>query len=779
MDNMHKNWIAAVLVMALSAAIFRPAGAAEQNADSSGTAEQQIDIPAGTLGTALARLGRELGMVVNVDPALVRGRQSERLRGSYSPDAAFAALLANSGLIARSDGVGGYRVVSGSSGSETTTAAPTSSILESEMEQVVVVGALTSETIGRKDIEGRQVNDLADLFRYVPSVSVGGSVSVAQKIYVRGLEDHLLNITVDGAPQRGTLFHHIGRVSIEPELLKTVEVQTGAGEASSGFGAIGGAIRFKTVDAADLLAEGQRFGGLARAGYFSNDGYKLSGSLFGRLAGETGFLASVVHTERDDFEDGDGQRVFGTGAKQQLGFLKIGGPVGDSQRFSVSYEHRKEEASFGQRPNWPALDGDALFPAQATRSTAVLNHGIDANEALTLETTGYWTQSEFIQDRYDSWGRYGAEITSFGFDVRAHLDWSSHRTVFGVEHRDDEVASAYLEDPAIWADGAWDPAIGRFVERGKVFGIYLQDRWQIADPLLLSYGARYDSYDLEQVTYDNGSDSDGVSLNAGLSYTVATHWILNGSFAQAFRGKEIGDAFTLEKRPGRISLAPALDPERVTNREIGVEYDNEVFRVSAVYYRTKIDDVILDQLGNGPPPQAPVYYENVGSFRAHGVELQAGYRTGAFSIDAYFNRFRSRLNDILIEGYEHIGLGNSVGNNWALTLGYRPTSAWSFQTSVTRFEDLNDIEVLQRGVEIGWIDETQFVDKPGYTLVDVFGNWRPVGKMDLALGIYNLFDERFRAHASVADYNHIPDWEGIAGVYEPGRNIRLTASIRF
>ena len=64
-------------------------------------------------------------------------------------------------------------------------------------------------------------------------------------------------------------------------------------------------------------------------------------------------------------------------------------------------------------------------------------------------------------------------------------------------------------------------------------------------------------------------------------------------------------------------------------------------------------------------------------------------------------------------------------------------------------------------------------------VVDVFGNWRPVGKMDLALGIYNLFDERFRAHASVADYNHIPDWEGIAGVYEPGRNIRLTASIRF
>jgi len=64
--------------------------------------------------------------------------------------------------------------------------------------------------------------DLADLFRGVPSVSVGGGVGVAQKIYVRGLEDSLLNVTIDGAPQRGTLFHHIGRVTIEPELLETV-----------------------------------------------------------------------------------------------------------------------------------------------------------------------------------------------------------------------------------------------------------------------------------------------------------------------------------------------------------------------------------------------------------------------------------------------------------------------------------------------------------------------------------------------------------------------------
>src|SRR5690606_32670545 len=101
--------------------------------------------------------------------------------------------------------------------------------------------------------------------------------------------------------------------------------------------------------------------------------------------------------------------------------------------------------------------------------------------------------------------------------------------------------------------------------------------------------------------------------------------------------------------------------------------------------------------------------------------------------------------------------------------------------SVTRFNDLNDIEVLERNVAIGWIDSTQFVDKPGYTVVDIFGRWRPFGheRLTLLAGVYNLFDKRYRAHASVADYSGIPDYEGVVGVREPGRDIRLTASVRF
>ncbi|WP_407351170.1 TonB-dependent receptor [Luteimonas sp. R10] len=650
-----------------------------------------------------------------------------------------------------------------------------------ELDRVVVVGAMTDEVLDRAQIERTQANDLADLFRAVPSVTVGGGVGLAQKIYVRGLEDSLLNVTVDGAPQRGTLFHHIGRVAIEPELLETVEVQAGPGEATSGFGAIGGAIRFRTRDAVDLLQPGRDAGALFKAGWFGNDGHKVSTTAFGRLTGDVGILGSFVKVDRDDYEDGDGTALRGTGADQRLGFLKIGGDLGGGHRITGSYEARREEGRFGARPNWPVLAGEPLFPVEGERRTAVLNYGFAASDSLDLEATGYWTRSSFVQDRFDRWGRYGADIDTFGLDLRGRWTVGNHALVAGVEHRDDTVSSQYLADPATWQPWAWDPAVGYFEEQGRLYGLYIQDQWQVTDPLLLSFGARYDHYDLDLATYGGGTDSDGVSLNAGGSYRLAPGLTLNAGYAEAFRGKEIGDAFTLEQRPGRLTLSPTLRPEKVDNAEIGLSYARDGVSASAVYYRMTIDDVMLDQLYAGPPPQGAVYYENVGTFRSDGVELRAGYVRGAFSADAYYNRYDSRLNDRRIEGYEHIALGNSMGDSWQLTLGWDPSVRFGMQLGVSHVEDLDDIEVLFRDVELGFVPETRFIDKPGYTVVDLFARWQPLqaDTFEVFAGVYNLFDRTYRAHASVGDYTAIPDYGNVVGLNEPGRNIRLGASLRF
>jgi hemoglobin/transferrin/lactoferrin receptor protein len=314
-----------------------------------------------------------------------------------------------------------------------------------------------------------------------------------------------------------------------------------------------------------------------------------------------------------------------------------------------------------------------------------------------------------------------------------------------------------------------------------VWGAYVQNHIQLAEPLLLSLGLRYDNYELEQVTFGDDTSSSGVSGNIGLRFDITPSLAFSVGHAQALRGKEVGDAFTLERRPGRITLAPGLDPERVDNTEAGLAYDDGRLRASASVFAMEISDVILDQIGGGPAPQDAVYYENVGAFESEGFELQLGYSWETFSADLFYTSYDPSLNGREVEGYEEIGLANASGDQLNLYLGWAPTDALKFGWNTRVVEDLNDITVLYRAVEIGWIDELQTIDKPGYTVSDIYMEWTPrsVEGLRLNLAVNNIFDEHYRDHASVGDYNAIPDWEGVAGVFEAGRDIRVSAAFAF
>jgi len=644
-----------------------------------------------------------------------------------------------------------------------------------EFERVVIVGEPTNTEVTPEQLEMQQANNLADVFRHIPSVQVGGSLGIAQKIYIRGLEDTLLNVTVDGAPQTGTLFHHIGRVSIEPELLERVEVQAGAGEATSGAGAIGGAIRFKTKNADSLLEPGETFGGLVKASAFTNDGHKTSASLFGKFNNNWGILASYVAVDRDNMEDGDGNELFGTSADQNLAFIKLNGAINSQHSVTLSFERRDESGNFGARPNWPTLEGDTLFPMEGERQTLVFNHTYQSGERVNLQTTLYHTESEIIQNRFDRWGKYRGVTRSVGFDIRNTSTFGAHNLTYGVDLRKDTVESEYLAPNDVWQDWAWDPNIGFFEEKGDVLGVYLQDHWQVNSRLLISAGVRFDDYQLDQETYHNSTDSSGVSPNLGLTYSITDVVTFNAGIAKALRGKEVGDAFTLEINPASQSLAPDLDAENVTNTEVGLEYNQDglLARISA--YQSDIDDVILDQLGGG------VLYENIGTLETDGIEATIAYQWDNLFMQAAYSHADAKLNGNTVEGYEHNGLANARGNTFTLSLNYLLTDQLEFNWNYTHVQSLNNIEVLQRGVSLGWIDATQFVNKPGYNLHDIYLRWTALEAQNLFINfaIQNLFNTHYRDHASVADYGHIPGWQGVAGLYEAGRDIRLTLQYQF
>lgn len=679
-----------------------------------------------------------------------------------------------------------------------------SKTLDEDIEKVVVVGATTNSAITPAELENYQANDLEDIFRHTPSVTVGGSLGIAQKIFVRGMEDSMVNVTVDGAPQTSTLFHHIGRVSIEPELLRSVEVQAGAGEATAGSGAVGGAIRFKTKSAKDMLSDDDAFGALVKASYFSNDGNKQSVSVYGKVTESVNVLASYVNVSRENMEDGDGKIIPGTAADQTLSFVKVNAELTNNQELTVSYERRKEDGEFGKQTNWAPLETDPLFKSWGDRETLVANHAWYLNNVINLETTLYQTESSFKRELYT----WDASIKTTGFDIRNTSDLGEHSVTYGIERKTDKVDSQSYADFGGISD-----------EEGTVLGIYAQDHWQATDELLVSFGARYDAYELDHQSVEanwvkvdgvwvvetdaNGKPvtstkafstdkQDGVSVNLGFTYSFTESLKLTAGYAEALRGRQVADAFTV----GELTHNDGLSPEEVDNLELGLEYNDGTWLLEASVYQSTINDVVFDKFKG----REGVFYENIGDLETSGIELVAGYNANNFDVIVSFNHNDVELNNteflwpdadsptgystvkldgIELAAYEYGGLGNAVGDSININFNYQLSDNINLGLNVKHVANLNNIEVFHRSIELGWMTDLETIDKPGYDLVDAFITYEPMANLRFDLSVQNLLDESYRSHGSVADYGHIPGYESVVGIKEPGRDIRISASYQF
>eukprot|EP00903_Cladosiphon_okamuranus_P004284 g4282.t1 len=621
----------------------------------------------------------------------------------------------------------------------------------------------------------------------------GGSVGVAQKIYIRDLEDSKINITVDGAPQKSTLFHHIGRVTIDPDLLKEVEVQAGAGEATAGAGATGGAIRFKTKSADDLLAPDRSFGGKIKVNESTNDFRQYSGSLYGRISDSWGILGYYNDVERDNMEDGDGEEILASGADQTLGFFKVSGQIGDSQSLSLSYEVRDEEGEFSARPNWIVLEGDPLYTTEAQRDTFVFNYGIQQGDLLNLEVTAYQTESSFRGGRFD----WLTEISTFGFDLRNTSVFGNHSLTYGVDYADDQVDSGYY-DPQPEEDHR---------EVGTVLGVYGQVHSQITEALLLSYGLRYDDYQYEQIQlleqyYGDDitdpiseNDASDVSVNIGFEYDLTDELSFGLGYAQALLGKEISDGFTIDSwlwdASTEASVDPDLEAETVSNIEASLNWESDNLEAELAVFTSSYDDVIYEF-----SDRSTAFTQNIGTLDTQGFEFDLRYRIdevelsfGYSSVDSELDYDTNLLVDrtftpVLVEletsdlnGYEHNGLGNASGDTLTFGVDYSLSSDISLGFNLMHTESLS-IETLLVD-QVVWGTTPYELEKPSYAVVDTYVEWNATDNLVFNLVVANLLDKTYRDHSSVGDYSEVEDYEYVVGPNEAGRDIRLSASFSF
>jgi hemoglobin/transferrin/lactoferrin receptor protein len=622
-----------------------------------------------------------------------------------------------------------------------------------------------STNAGLVDSEALQewsATDLEDIFKTTPSVRVGGANVQAQKIYVRNLEDTLLNVTIDGAPQVGNLFHHQGRINVEPELLKQVEITAGTGNALSGPGALGGAIAFETVNGFDMLEEGKSFGGIVKGVAYSNgEGGKGSLTAYGLINENWSYLLSGSYTDRDDYEDGDGHTVEHTGYDRTSVLAKTSGFWGEDNMHSldVSYEYFKDNTRAFNRVNYiPFTFGSGSGPLQDydfERNTGTVKYGLNPVdiEWLNLSSTAYYTQQKFTREEVYNVDDTltGATVDTVGMDLRnSTLFTDVFEITYGFDYRQDTGKVVNKNNSNNHAD----------VRNGKdetldVAGLYTQAVWEVNPILTLTSGVRFDSYDYEDRLNQHYSD-DGFSPNFGAEIRPLTGLTLSGSYSEALRGVGMPELFLNGPARGSGS-APAvqnaadIDAEKAKNLEFSAEYVYSAYFVKGTVFKQKIDDFI------SPTNSSSGYRENVGDFESKGYEISTGARYNALTAEIGFSYTDPRLEGESTT--EVLGLAVATGDVWFGNFEYF-------------FESIN----LTTGWHVEFVDtyNKNGVEKKSTIVHDAFVRWESEQFSGLSIGvtINNVFDKQY-VDQSVNGYAN-----GL-GMPSSGRDMSLSVAYKF
>lgn len=629
-----------------------------------------------------------------------------------------------------------------------------------KLNMVQVVGKATGgvdDIISRDMLDNIQANDLTDIFSLNPEVSAGGAVSIAQKVYVRNVGEDMLNISVDGAEQAGAVFHHAGRIVIEPDLLQQVEVEAGAGSATAGFGALGGAVRFVTKDPEDLLRGNETAGATIKSTYYSN-GESTKHSATAYATDEKGTFSGLVNfisADLNNREDGNGDEITGSESENTIGFAKLVSNITDKQKFSLSYESLKQEGEMLYKPEWIPSAGNPLESTTGERDTIIANYAYNLNPLVHLSVNAYQTnvsQSRTHQVWYPNGDEITGEVETQAFTLQNKSTIGSNTIIYGINYREDTAKFDELG------------TIGK--ETGEVSGLYIQDITQVNEQLTITAGLRYDDYSLDDI---NGLKitSSGFAPNLSANYAFNSELSLSAGYAEAIRGATVKDAYLLWT--GGYSNDPDLKEEKAKNIEVALDYHSGPYTGTLGIFHSTIEDAI----GSAAP-----WIRNMSNqeedIKSLGYFAKFGYSQDALNVNASFFSADTEVNDTPVTRYANGSTATSIGDTLVVDANYQVSPelylGWVGQI-------VNGIEEFDQDLNGTLVT----LEKEGYSTHDLYLRWSPMVNEMLVfdVALKNIFDEQYINHASPEDYRANAGYEAVSGQYDAGRDIRLSVAVKF
>ncbi|MCG7494226.1 TonB-dependent receptor domain-containing protein [Thalassobius sp. Cn5-15] len=622
----------------------------------------------------------------------------------------------------------------------------------------------TSAYVSAAEIERAAMGDLKDLFAGIASVSVGGAIPVAQKLFVNGVDMLNLAIQVDGVSQNNRTFHHASANAFDPGLMKAVRVDPGVAPADAGPAAIAGRVVLETVDAADILDEGATFGGQTRLSY-ANNGSTKAGSL--TLAGRSnGFevLGYVKRVTGDEYDDGNGDEVSGTAPDINVKLLKLAYESDQGHRVELSSQQMVDDGLRNLRANFgPSANNPVARRYDTTRTVHSLRYENDNGE-------GFWNPSAtvgFSENEVDTLLllagspydglRFIGTTRSYNATLQNKFYLSQNNTITaGVDYLDQRSSAESNSQPG-----------NTPFEKSKTFGVFAQARLEPTKRLNVSAGVRYDwndftGNDAAQTGNIFEDKEQGASANLSVAFGVTDALSLRAGYSNVFGGYQVEDNFLFDS----FFLYNGLETRRGQNIVVGADWTSGGWTLGAEVFRTKLDNV--RETGR---PVRGVRTVDAYDFEARGVNLGASYDWGSGFARLTYSNSENKVNGENASSYQVLDSGAPLGQVLALQL-QQELPQWNM--------------VVGGGVDVALDYDHDPVGDPyaveefaSYEVVNVFAEYQPpsVDNLVIRAQVTNLFD---RVYADRATYGgDYTEGATFATLKEPGRTFSLVLSSKF
>ena len=346
------------------------------------------------------------------------------------------------------------------------------------------------------------------------------------------------------------------------------------------------------------------------------------------------FLNATDATAESYLRDANGTPVY-------AGTLNIGGyPYMIAASAFSNNVYRMDERHWshsltatGQSPrfDWQFVASRYVYDKDVQRIPAAALPGAvsgGTGSIVRLDGTGWWTL-----DAKGSW-RSDAATHAIGFG--AHFDRFELNNVRAVT--------------SDWLSGQDGSAAT--ISRGKTetLGLWAQDKWQIAPPLALTIGGRYErwrafgGYNYSAApalsAVQPTLSASRVSPKASLTWQPDKAWSVTASFGAAWRFPTVTELYQAVTTGPAITVPnPTLRPEHALSEELAIKRGDARGYVRLSLFHEVIDDALLSQAAPLVPGSATLfsYIQNVERVRSRGVELA----------------FEQR--DLLVAGFDLVG----------------------------------------------------------------------------------------------------------------------------